>query len=224
MSATNRGAKRAEHDFYETPSWLADALFCAIRGDGFKPKALYEPGFGRGALGAAARRAFGKDTLVYGVDVRGVSVQETDYEVVIDELTHPTRFERVDFLTAEPYDEHRRCGLIAMNPPFSLAREFINRALEINTRACVAALLRLNLLGPVKRAASWRSLPLSGAWVTPTRPSLPRQGSDATEYAWFMFRYPRPGLRILHTETKGAWNHATGIVVQPFHDDFFVSR
>lgn len=74
--------------------------------------------------------------------------------------------------------------IAVMNPPFSLAIEFLRRAIkEVDT---VAALLRLNFLGGQKRA-EWHRCNPSDVYVLPRRPSFTGGGTDATEYAWFVW-------------------------------------
>jgi hypothetical protein len=83
--------------------------------------------------------------------------------------------------------------LLVTNPPYSLAAEFIQRALERYRKSIDCAfLLRLNYLGSQKRAAFHREHP-SDVFVLPRRPSFTGKGTDATEYAWFVWGPGRGG-------------------------------
>jgi hypothetical protein len=78
--------------------------------------------------------------------------------------------------------------LIFTNPPYSLAEEIITHALETWSKATVVMLLRLNFLGSQKRKPFWDKHPVSEIYVLSKRPSFTGKGTDATEYAWFVWR------------------------------------
>ena len=75
------------------------------------------------------------------------------------------------------------------NPPYSLAKEFIEQALSFTER--VAYLLRINFLADGRNArAGFAEKHKPGVFVLPNRPSFNGWGSDGTEYAWFVFGDP----------------------------------
>jgi len=100
-----------------------------------------------------------------GVDTKGFDIQTgTNY------LTTET---------TENYD------LILTNPPFSIALDFIDKAIEeANT---VIMLLRLNFLGSQKRNAWFVENEPTSLFVLSKRPSFTGKGTDSTEYAWFVW-------------------------------------
>ena len=172
MSATNRGAVRRLDDFYETPPWLTEALIPHLQP--YRPHRILEPAAGGGAITRVLRRHFPGGIIVEG-DIR----TEQDF------LTHEY---------APPFD------LIITNPPYSLAKEFIERALPLRSnRGAVVMLLRINFLGGQKRARFLRAFTPS-IYVSPRRPSFTGGGSDATEYAWFVWDMHEPRVVILDTE------------------------
>jgi hypothetical protein len=75
--------------------------------------------------------------------------------------------------------------IIITNPPFSLAQEFLEKSLA--NASCTVYLLRLNFLGSQKRAAFWQQHPPTHLFVLSRRPSFTGNGTDATEYAWFVW-------------------------------------
>lgn len=77
--------------------------------------------------------------------------------------------------------------LVITNPPYSLAMEFVERALrEIAPSGEVAMLLRLCWLAGQKRAAFHREHP-GDVYVLPKRPSFTGKGTDSADYAWFVW-------------------------------------
>jgi hypothetical protein len=81
--------------------------------------------------------------------------------------------------------EYGPVDLILTNPPFSLALEFIQKALtEADT---VIMLLRLNFLGSQKRKAFWVDNTPTALHILSKRPSFTGTGTDSTEYAWFVW-------------------------------------
>ena len=74
---------------------------------------------------------------------------------------------------------------IITNPPFSLAQEFLEKSLR--EADFVAYLLRLNFLGSQKRKLWWQDKTPTHLYVLSKRPSFTGNGTDATEYAWFVW-------------------------------------
>jgi hypothetical protein len=73
------------------------------------------------------------------------------------------------------------------NPPFRIAMEFVQRALEVADT--VAFLLRLNFLASEKRNAFMRAH-APHVFVLPNRPSFSGDGStDSPEYGWFIWEH-----------------------------------
>lgn len=87
-----------------------------------------------------------------------------------------------DFLASQQARQADR--VILTNPPYKLGREFIEKSLAI--APVVVMLLRLNFLGSQKRAGFHRAHP-ADIYVLPKRPSFTGKGTDATEYAWFVW-------------------------------------
>ena len=75
--------------------------------------------------------------------------------------------------------------LILTNPPFSLAKEFIEHSMSL--APTVIMLLRLNFLGSQKRYNFWQQFSPDGLYVLSKRPSFTGKGTDATDYAWFVW-------------------------------------
>lgn len=174
MSATGRnlvGNERRADDFYATPAWCTRAIMPHLRLN----DPVLDPCCGDGAilgvLFAAGRTVCGLELdAARGGTSGSVSIR--------------------DALTPEPWPQHRT---IITNPPYSLAMEFIERALrEAPEDADVAFLLRLNFLGSQRRAAFHRSYP-SDVYVLPRRPSFTGGGTDATEYCWMVWGASRGG-------------------------------
>jgi hypothetical protein len=190
LSATNRGASRRPQDFYETPAWLTEAIIPILREHLYPiedPRTL-EPAAGQGAILRVLEEAFPNAVIDSGDIGTGQ-----------------------DFLTY-PYDPHY--DLIITNPPYSLALEFIQRAMAFrhfhhhNHHPVICMLLRVNFLGAQKRAR-WLREHTPSIYVSPRRPDFTGEGGDATEYAWFIWdartsgRLAIPTVGILKTECEG---------------------
>ncbi|WP_436663579.1 hypothetical protein ACOALA_13645 [Alicyclobacillus acidoterrestris] len=82
-------------------------------------------------------------------------------------------------------DDSERYDFIITNPPFSLAQEFVEKSLTLAN--CVIMLLRLNFLASGKRKEFWEKHPPTAIHVLTKRPSFTGTGTDATDYAWFVW-------------------------------------
>jgi len=85
--------------------------------------------------------------------------------------------------------------LIFTNPPFTFAQEFVEYSLE--RAKCVVMLLRVNFLGSLKRYDFWKENKPDAMYVLSKRPSFTGKGTDATEYAWFVWQreeFVKPGI------------------------------
>lgn len=172
MSSTNRGGKRSPADFYPTPGWCVDRLIDETEGVFRSAKTCLEPGAGDGAIiRAVARRGFDHDWLA--VESRA------ECEDALKASTARVRVLCADFLQcALP----SRVNLAILNPPYSIAPEFLRRTLSVADHTF--ALLRLNYLGSARRAAFLRDY-MPDVYVLPQRPSFTGNGTDSVEYAWF---------------------------------------
>jgi hypothetical protein len=100
------------------------------------------------------------------------------------DLSIPTTYSEImedkDF-----FDWDGRADLILTNPPFSLAKEFIDHSLP-RCKVCIM-LLRINYLGSITRHAWWKEHKPTALHVLSKRPSFTGTGTDATDYAWYVW-------------------------------------
>jgi hypothetical protein len=199
MSSTNRGGKRNEADFYETPAWCVEWLLKAWQPlpalkEPWRPPRIIEPCAGRGAIIGACNAA--------GLRAEWTA-NEDDYDraqgILQSGLTAADRCFTSDFLTWPRHGSglpSDRFDYIITNPPFSLAQEFVEKAMGVAD--VTVMLLRLNFLGSQKRAKFLRSN-MPDVYILSKRPSFTGKGTDSTEYAWFVWdaRTPRRTGRIM---------------------------
>lgn len=104
-----------------------------------------------------------------------------------------------DLLSSGQYDfleDSTRRECIVTNPPFSLAKEFIEQACKLSDS--VFMLLRLNFMGSQKRFNFWNLHKPSGIYVLSERPDFTGEGGDACEYAWFEWTHGATKSATLH--------------------------
>lgn len=169
--------KRRKNDYYPTPGWVVDELFSELKPGCLKGKNFLEP-------------CKGEASVIYN---RAALLKPKSREWC--ELSKGR-----DYLT-----KHYKTDAIITNPPFSLAREFLDKSLE--QAQFVAYLLRINFLGSQGRHEWWQGKEPTHFFALSRRPDFTGQGGDNTEYAWFVWDYldlciKDPGIHIIHN-TKG---------------------
>lgn len=182
MSSLNRGTVRNGDDYYITPHWLIEDFLAALAENNMlvcspdeNPRVL-DP-----SAGGCEKYEMSYPAVLkkHGFNVESWDKRGNSRANVIN----------CDFLEVKrldsPYD------MIITNPPFNLALEFTEHALEmVEGGGLVIMLQRLNWLGSQKRRAMWQKLPLAAVYVHSKRPGFdPAKPSktDSTEYAHFVF-------------------------------------
>ena len=162
MSATGRGSKREARDYYPTPPWCVVALREDLHAvDPRDHLSALDAGAGDGRIGAM-------------LETRGFWAEGVDLEPQGKGVT------RGDFLG--PGWRRARYDVVASNPPFGLAYEFLRAGLAIAPN--VVMLVRLNWLGSDIRSRFFRLHPPRRVLVLTPRPSFVKGKTDACEYAW----------------------------------------
>jgi len=172
VSATGRGAKRSDADFYPTPASATLAILRALALPGGR---WLEPSAGDGAI-IRAVNAMRSDVRWTACELRmecapRLAAVDRTAEIVAG----------VNFLTA---DITQRFDVALLNPPFCDAVAFIAKCLDCAD--WVVALERVNFLGSAGRNRFWREH-APDLYLLPERPSFTGEGTDATEYAWFVW-------------------------------------
>lgn len=197
MTALTTGERRSalserKDDLYETPPEATRALLAVER----LPKVIWEPSAGRGAivrvLESAGHRVIASDLIDYG-------------------LGYPSGR---DFLME--YQGEPDAGAIVTNPPFKVAAEYIERALQLAPKVC--CLLRLayleggalNSRAGVARRYVMDECPPARVHVFSRRlPMMHRDGwegpktNSATAFAWFVWERPHKApTQLLRVDWK----------------------
>ena len=180
MSATNRGTKRNEADFYATPLETVYALLDNY--DDIEPDdIILEPSAGNGNIIRALRNRGYKNRI------DAIELRDTEKDNLIGLADN---IEITDFLDLDPW--HSRYSVIIGNPPYSLAQEFIDKSLELLAPGGrLILLLRTNFLESKKRFEWWQDKIPNGLYVLSKRPSFTGKGTDATSYSWFIWEKSR---------------------------------
>lgn len=197
MSSTNRSEARNTHisDYYVTPidcirdffhAWLSDMKEVEDFSVGHQINEMLflDPCAGGDEKHPMSYPKFIKEEL--GADCTTIDIRENSLADV-----------KADFLTC-PLPEY---DIVITNPPFNIAREIIERALEVvQDEGYVIMLLRLNFFGSKARKEFWdKQLPLY-AYVHHRRMSFTDDGkTDSIEYmhaVWKKGTFPK------HTKLK----------------------
>lgn len=160
---------READDFYKTDPRATAALCRVERFEGV----IHDPCCGDGAIAQELEAA-------------GYTV--TAHDLVDRGYGQP----RVDFLM-----ERERHDNIVMNPPFKLAREFIDRALSLADRK-VVSLARLGFLEGKSRKPWFEATPLARVWIFSGRITMHRGGFEQPRasmlaFAWFVWDHAHKG-------------------------------
>lgn len=183
MSSTNRGTQRNADDYYVTPHWLIEDFLAAFSENcrfNFDEQAyplMLDP-----SAGGCDKYEMSYPTVLekHGFNVNSWDIREDSR----------ANLKGVNFLNVPTY-ESRKYDMIITNPPFNVAQEFTEHALEmVKEGGLVIMLQRLNWLGSQKRKPMWQKLPLAAVYVHSKRPGFDPQKpskTDSTEYAHFVF-------------------------------------
>ena len=197
MSATGRGAERRKDDRYYTPPWCVDRLLDAL------PKLTtvatgrwLEPGVGSGWIVRAVQKwhedhGEGPGPTWDTCDIRDTrpSLGRADLPIHSSHVADYCRYGGPQALRDAEYD------VILTNPPFCDAHAFARTAIRQSPRTIL--MLPVSFLATEGRSA-WMRENTPALFVLPNRPSFTGEGTDASEYAWFVWSNEiDPVIRIL---------------------------
>jgi len=170
----DRQALAEEAECHETPVWAAEAILAVE----LLTPTIVDPCCGTGVLAEAAKRA-------------GYRVDAADKH----DWGYPCR--RADFLADDAYPAGGLHGLaVLMNPPFSLAVPFVDRARALGARK-ILCFQRFAWRESLERLLWWRTRPAPRIWLCAERATCWRfdippekraeMGSTPTAHAWFVW-------------------------------------
>lgn len=184
---------RVENDYYATPFSATEALLNALNesGETLSSGTILEPSAGEGHIVKVLKDFYPYNEIVandiayrssrLGIDVNG----------------------GIDFLNYEP---HRKFDTIITNPPFALAQEFIEKALELSNHY-VIMFAKIQLLEGDKRRKMFDNSPLKYVYVFSKRVNPLRNGEATDEngkpwastmcFAWFVWEKDYEGEPII---------------------------
>ena len=175
MSATNRGSKRIESDFYVTPE---SVIHNFLKNYNYNMNGLniLEPSAGSGNFCKVIKERYPKSNI-YAIESREeekANLQKYCKSVHIG-----------DFLE---YRNVIDLDVIIGNPPYSLAMEFLEKCFYIaEEQTKIIMLLRTAFLESKKRYNFWKRFPVNHLVVLSERPSFTGKGTDATSYSFFIW-------------------------------------
>lgn len=155
-------------DFFPTPSEVTTDVVRVIKRT-LMPARILEPAAGAGAMLGPLRTAW----PAAQVDAFDVSPQHPDVQA------------RAFWFDDEPggYD------LVITNPPFSLAREFVDYGLaKLNAGGVLALLLPDGFMHSKERRAWWPKNRPHHVYPLSSRPSFRNGTTDIRDYSWFIWR------------------------------------
>lgn len=156
---------RQKDDFYPTPEHVTRRLFDVEMFDG----SVWEPACGNGAISTVAED-YGYETVSTDLNDWGYGSNGIDY-----------------LMETKPLADN-----IVTNPPYTLAQDFIQHAIDLGIKKH-CWFLRLAFLAGAKRFNSlYAPNPPARVYVVSKRPTLWRgdeepTGSGTTDYAWFVW-------------------------------------
>jgi len=181
--------KRKLRDHYATPEWcihpMADALYNIIAQDTFiHPFYLCDIGAGDGRIADICKKKLASKIKTHCLLIDLVQAKTTP---------KGCRWLIKDFMKLnldKLFTNKYMPKLFVSNPPFSASNKIVFKTVEyLNTcqTGLAVFLLRVNWLGSTTRSTWLQANPPQKLLVVTPRPSFTGKGTDASEYAWFMW-------------------------------------
>lgn len=148
LAGGNPTEKRVENDYYATDPLAVEML---LERYSFVGKRLLEPCVGSGNIAEAVSKYYNKDKKTEK-QIDGIDIVDRGYKGTIVQ----------DFLTYEPsslYD-----GVIT-NPPYSLAKEFVEKSMEVVKKRTSSNVSESSILESEKREDLFRKYPPKYVYV-----------------------------------------------------------
>lgn len=156
LAGGNSTSKREENDFYATnPETLKMFLYEFWKDNAFEGNEILEPACGQGHISKTLKE------LLPNFNITSTDLIDRGYGV-----------SGIDFLT---YDYKKMFDVVITNPPFSLAKEFIEKGLKISNKH-VIMLCKIQLLEGTKRKEMFFNTPLKYVYVHTTRQATWKEG------------------------------------------------
>jgi hypothetical protein len=180
MSQRESGYERRERDLYETPEWVTEALLPHLR----PLEVIWEPACGSGKM------------------VRVLEQWPSCSEVWGCDIEPGDGYAYADFLGPTPRVSVDHIHGIITNPPYELATEFVERALQRTEHlgGLVAMLLRTDFDHAKTRSHLFRDCPAFAKKVVLTKRIVwfePEPGSKGKSpsfnHAWFIWDWKHEG-------------------------------
>ena len=186
LAGGNSTSKREEYDFYATdPQTLKLFLYEFWKDNTFEGDIL-EPACGQGHISKTLKE------LLPNFNIISTDLVDRGYGIG-----------GIDFLT---HNYNRTFDTVITNPPFSLAKEFIEKGLEVSDKY-VIMLCKIQLLEGVKRKDMFLNTPLKYVYVHTTRQATWKGGnpldpkgkrwSTTMCLAWFVWEKGYEGEPII---------------------------
>lgn len=184
MSTTR---ERVDNDFYATPLGAVRSILNEVKLNG----SILEPAAGQGHISKVLKEYYPyseiiSTDLIQRKEIFGIPIQGN-----------------IDFLT---YEFNRKFDNVITNPPFNLAQEFIERALELSNDK-VIMFAKIQLLEGNKRREMFDNTPLKYVYVFSKRVNPLRNGEELDEkgkpwastmcFAWFVWEKDYEGEPIV---------------------------
>lgn len=210
MSATNRGSKRVENDYYSTPPWAVDIILPHLNIDINSDRGILSPAAGKGEIITRLVNKFGFNSIfVEGLEIDPERASEAQ-KCCIGAVLCCDAIQQM-----KTWGTRTDLQLIIDNPPYVLVDEYAKSCLELAAfgkkeynNTTVALLTNISFLFGIARHKFWKQYP-ADLYLLPRRPSffskwvwsdkkkkMVKVSNDATNYAWVVWNNSSSGKWI----------------------------
>ena len=187
LAGTSLIRSRVENDFYATPFETTNAILDRVSFNG----SILEPAAGQGHISKLLKERYPNNEIISTDLIK----REDKFDCNIQS--------GIDFLT---YDFGRKFNNVITNPPFSLAKEFIEKAISITTEK-VVMFAKIQLLEGERRKELFIKYPPKYIYVFTKRQNPLNNGNEFNEhgkpwagtmcFAWFVWEHGFSGEPVI---------------------------